>query len=217
MADVTPSGEYREVVDGVYEIICGDNGMEYRSFLTASRTPTLIDTGWKSTTRALISAIESIGIEPERLLITHGDPDHVGGFGAIVDQYQVETWVPNETSGLNERDVDHRFCHRDRIGPFEAIYLPGHKQDNYSFVDERRGILFTGDSLYGSDLRGLPPGYLLLPPRAFSQNLNTAEENLARLLDYEFDHALVSHGSSVLENAKSILEAYVLFSGHPGR
>ena len=42
-----------------------------------------------------------------------------------------------------------------------------------------------GDAASGADQRGLPAGYFHLPPAVYSQDLNQAEENLARLLDYE--------------------------------
>jgi len=41
------------------------------------------------------------------------------------------------------------------------------------------------------------------------RDLNDAERSLERLLEYEFDAGLVFHGSSVLEDAREKLEAYV--------
>ena len=72
-----------------------------------------------------------------------------------------------------------------------------------------------GDSVSGSDQRGLPAGYFHLPPAVYSEDLVQAETNLEKLLDYQFDAALVYHGSSVTENAHEILERYVNFPGKP--
>lgn len=72
-----------------------------------------------------------------------------------------------------------------------------------------------GDAVFGSDARGLPAGYFVLPPAYYSADLAAADENLARLLDYEFDAGLMYHGSSVTEDASEKIEAFVDFRGKP--
>lgn len=70
-------------------------------------------------------------------------------------------------------------------------------------------------AVFGSDLRGLPPGYFVLPPAAYSEDLVQADESLETLLDYEFEAALLFYGSSVTENAREKLAAFVEFPGKP--
>lgn len=204
-----------EIVESVYDLtyLTGP-GRRYRVYLFEKDVPTLIDAGYEETTDALIEEIDATGIEPERLLITHGDGDHIGGFNAIVDRYDVETWAPTETD-MPGFSPDHRFQDGEQIGRFEAIHVPGHSRDHYAFVDEVAGLLVTGDAVVGADLRGLPEGYLIAPPEVYSQDLAAAERNLERLLDYEFDVALVSHGTAVLDNAKQKLDQYVNFPRTP--
>lgn len=82
-------------------------------------------------------------------------------------------------------------------------------------IDTAEGFAVIGDALMGADLRGLPAGYLALPPAVYSDDLNAADRNLGALLDYEFDAALVFDGSSVLEDASKKLDTYVEFPGKP--
>ena len=199
-----------ELVDDVYDITCREvNGKRYRVFLLTGGTPTLFDTGFEATAETVIEGIESIGVEPERLIVTHADGDHVGAFDAIVDRYGPETWVPEQSDLDTDSDPDHRYGDGDRIGRFTAVHVPGHEPDNHVLIDEDAGLAVMGDAVSGADQRGLPAGYFHLPPGVYSQNLNEAEANLERLTEYDFDVGLVFHGSSVLERASEKLERYV--------
>lgn len=206
-----------ELASGVYDITCReeDSGKRYRVFLFTAGTPTLLDAGLADTTESVFDGVSEVGIEPERLVITHGDGDHIGGFDGIVDRYDVETWVPKQTDLDTEHVPDHRYGDGDRIGRFTAVHVPGHEPDNHALIDEDAGIAVMGDAVSGADQRGLPEGYFHLPPAVYSEDLNEAEENLTRLLDYDFDVGLVYHGSSVTENAREKLDRYVNFPGKP--
>ena len=199
-----------ELVEDVYDITCREtDGKRYRVFLFTDGTPTLFDTGFEATVEAVFGGIEAIGVEPERLIVTHADGDHVGGFDAIVDRYGLETWVPEASDLHTEYEPDHRYGDGDSIGRFTAVHVPGHKPDNHVLVDKDAGIAVMGDAVSGADQRGLPAGYFHLPPGVYSQDLNEAEANLERLGEYDFDVGLVFHGSSVLERASEKLERYI--------
>lgn len=202
-----------KVVDDVYDITCTEAVGRVRVYLFDGETPTLIDTGLPDTTDAVFEGVEAVGVEPERLILTHGDPDHAGGFDAVIDEYDPEVWAPEETELDAEHEPDHRYGGGERIGPFETIHVPGHTAGSSALIDEERGILVTGDTVFGSDFRGLPAGYLVAPTNYFSDDIAAAEENLEKLLAYDFDVALVFHGSSVLENAREKLDAFVNFPG----
>lgn len=206
-----------EILPGVYDITVreDDNGRRYRAYLVDDDVPTLFDAGLPDRTDALFEGIEATGLEPERLVLTHGDYDHVGGFDAVVDRYGVETYVPEQSEIDVERDPDHRYGDGDRIGGFEAVYVPGHLYDHHALVDEERGVLVAGDAVSGADLRGFPEGYLLPHAAVYAEDLKAAELNLDRLLEYDFDAALVYHGTSVTEGAWEVLDRYVNFPGRP--
>lgn len=201
-----------EILDGVYDITWQEGGgRRFRSFLLDADVPTLVDTCLEDATEELLDGIDEIGLEPERLLVTHSDPDHVQAYDAVLEEYDPETWVPQQS----ELDADEYFDDGDTVGQFEAVHVPGHAEDSYALVDEAESFAVIGDALMGSDLRGLPEGYLIMPPEVYSDDLNVAERNLEKLLDYEFDAALVFHGSSVLEDASEKLDVYVEFPGKP--
>ena len=200
-----------EVADGVWDITCivREGGGRIRAYLVEDDVPTLVDTGLPNTTDALFEGIAEVGHEPERVVITHGDGDHVGGYDAVVDRYDVETHVPEQTDPEAAPDPDHRFGDGDTVGSFVAVHMPGHEPDNYALVDEARGVAILGDALSGADQRGLPQGYFHLPPAYHSKDLVQAEESLTKLQAYDFDVGLVFHGSSVLEGARDVLDAYI--------
>ncbi|MWV63853.1 MBL fold metallo-hydrolase [Halorubrum sp. JWXQ-INN 858] len=205
-----------EIAPDVYDITCAErDGKRFRVFLLTAGTPTLFDAGLADTVDAVADGIESVGVEPERLVVTHGDGDHVGGFDGVVDRYDLETWVPAETDLDADHEPDHRYGDGDRIGRFRAVHVPGHKPDNHALIDADAGVAVLGDAVSGADQRGLPAGYFHLPPAVYSRDLNEAEENLDRLLTYEFDVGLVYHGSSVTEGARDTLDRYVNFPGKP--
>ncbi len=201
-----------EILDGVYDVTWQEGGgRRYRSYVLDDDVPTLVDTCLEDATDALFEGIEQTGVEPERLFVTHSDPDHVQAYDAVVEAYDLETWVPAQSA----LDGDHTFGDGDTVGRFDAIHVPGHAADSYVLIDEDQSVAIIGDALMGADLRGLPEGYLIMPPEVYSDDLNVAERNLQKLLDYEFDAALVFHGSSVLEEASDKLDSYVEFPGKP--
>lgn len=201
-----------EVASGVHDITCGEaNGKRYRVFLFEGDVPTLFDTGLESTVDAVIEGISEIGVAPERLIITHGDGDHAGGFDALVGEYDLETWVPAQTEA--DLNADNRYSDGNQIGQFEAIHMPGHKPDNHALVNEEAGVAVMGDALSGADQRGHPAGYFHLPPEVYSTDLSLAERSLEKLLTYDFEVGLVFHGSSVTESASEKLQRYVNFPG----
>lgn len=205
-----------EIQPGLYDITTrtragGDR--RYRVFVFDDDEVTMFDTGHGDTTDVLFEGVEEIGVEPTRLVITHGDGDHVDGFDDIVDEYGVETYVPEQSDFETEHDPDVRVSDGDTIGEFTAVYTPGHCEDHFAYVHEQRGVAILGDAVFGADLRGLPEGYFVLPPAHYSEDLNLADESLETLLEYEWDVGLVYHGTSVFEGAKDVLEAFVNFPG----
>tara|TARA_B110000263_G_scaffold246264_1_gene257074 strand:- start:889 stop:1560 length:672 start_codon:yes stop_codon:yes gene_type:complete len=208
---------FEEIFPGVYDITClaAEGNNRYRAYLFDDDVPTLIDCARRDTTDALLTGIEETGLSPGRLIITHGDGDHVGGFDAVVDAYDVETWAPVESDFPSATPPTHRYQEGVQIGRFTTIHLPGHKDDNYGLIDEKAGIIIPGDAISGADQRGLPAGQFHLPPAVHTVNLNQAEETLEKILQYNFNSVLLFHGSNVLDGAHEKLDRYVNFPGKP--
>jgi glyoxylase-like metal-dependent hydrolase (beta-lactamase superfamily II) len=120
-----------EIVPDVYDITvrADANGRRYRAYLVDGVVPTLFDAGFADTTAALCDGVAATGLTPERLVITHGDPDHVGGFDPVVDRYDVETYVPAATTLETAHAPDNRYDDATQVGGFEAVHIPGHSPD----------------------------------------------------------------------------------------
>jgi glyoxylase-like metal-dependent hydrolase (beta-lactamase superfamily II) len=208
-------------IEGVHDITVRqlEAGRRFRSYLLDWDVPTLFDTGFQDTTEELLAGIEETGLVPERVIITHEDPDHTGGLSAVTDEYAVETWAPAADADAIASEwnatVDREYEDGDEIGPWRAIHCAGHTPGASVLLDEEEGIAVTGDVVFGADVRGLPAGYLVTPPEYYSADVAAAERNLETLLDHEFEIALVSHGTAVIESASEKLERYVQFPGKP--
>lgn len=203
-----------EIAPDVYDITVRETAdSRWRVFLFDGETPTLVDVGFEDTVDTVVAALDELGVTPERVVLTHGDPDHVGGLAGLVERYDLDVWAPEGVE--TDAPVDHRFGDGDDVGPFTAVHTPGHTASHHSLVDEEAGVAVVGDALFGSDSRGLPEGYFVLPPAFYSADVAAADESLARLLDYEFDVGLLYHGSSVTSDAREKLAAFVDFAGKP--
>jgi glyoxylase-like metal-dependent hydrolase (beta-lactamase superfamily II) len=206
-----------EIEPGVWDITTrqDDNGRRYRAFLFEDDVPTLVDTGHGATVETLFAGVADVGVEPERLLITHGDGDHAAGADAVVDRYGVEVYAPADEALACDLEPDVRFGDGGGIGDFTAVSVPGHTAHHHALVHEPRSVAALGDAVVGADLRGLPAGRFVLPPGVYSADLNRADASLENLLAYDFDVGLVAHGSSVTENARDKVERFVAFPGKP--
>lgn len=200
-----------EVVDGVFDLTLTNEPARYRSFLFDWEVPTLVDTGPSEATEALLSRLRSIETTPERMILTHAHHDHVGGFDAVVEEYDVETCVPEQSELQTEHRPDERFSHEASVGPFTAVHIPGHCEDNYALVAADEPVAVMGDAVIGSDWRGLPEGYFIPVEGIYSDDLVRAEYYLERLQEYAFDVGLVFHGSSVFDDARTKLDRFLDF------
>jgi|AntDeeMinimDraft_5_1070356.scaffolds.fasta_scaffold00979_9 glyoxylase-like metal-dependent hydrolase (beta-lactamase superfamily II) len=210
-----PTGEISTTIaPDVYDItISTARDARWRVYLFDGETPTLVDTGFEDTVDVLVDELETLGIVPKRVVITHDDPDHIGGLSGVVERYDIESWVP---AGVEtDVSIDNRYGDGESVGPFTAVHVPGHTPSHHALVDEAPGIAVLGDAVFGLDARGLPAGGFVLSTAFFSADLAAADENLDRLLDYEFEVGLVYHGSSVTEKASEKLASFVDFAGKP--
>lgn len=212
----------RELAPDVYELPVTDDDPDrtVRAYLFDDADgSTLVDAGLESTTDALFAGLDELGASPDRVIVTHYDGDHVGGLPAVAERFNPTVYLPEPTEEAAVAlpdDADVRaYGDGDAVGPFEAVRLPGHCPENHGLVDSDRGVAVAGDAVSGSDQRGLPAGYPILPPAVFSDDLNRAEESLERLLDHEFDVLLVFHGSPITDAAGAKLERFVAFPGKP--
>ena len=201
-----------EIVPDVYDItVRRADDARWRVFCFDRTTPTLVDAGFADTVDVVAAAVAELGIVPERIVVTHGDPDHAGGLTGLIERFDLETWVPEGVAV--DIEPDHRFGDGDTVGQFVAVHTPGHTEAHHSLVDESSGVAVVDEALFGSDARGLPAGYFVLPTAYYSADVATADKSLSRLTEYDFAVGLVYHGSSVTEDASGKLARFVDFAG----
>lgn len=93
--------------------------------------------------------------------------------------------------------VDIRLEDRQLISGVRVIHVPGHTPGSIMMLDERSGILFTGDSIRneGGGLDG--------PPAQFSSEIEETYWHIReKVLDLEFDSLLPGHGEPLMRGAK---------------
>ncbi len=110
-----------------------------------------------------------------------------------------------------EKDVEEMSVHADKTfkdgellpGGMWVIQLSDQKSSGESalFLQQGKGILLVGDALIGK-----PAGSLSLLPSEKYADAAKAREGLRRLLKYNFDSLLVGDGTSILSNAKVVVE-----------
>ncbi|WP_226481101.1 MBL fold metallo-hydrolase [Natrinema amylolyticum] len=204
----------RELSDGIHAIEFD----HVRVFVLEDRpegTVTLVDASFPDDGEELANILEAEFGGLDRLLITHGDEGHFGGAPALLKRFEPELAVPAGAKGFYEvLDVepDIEFVDEDLLaGGIRAIEIPGHTVAATAFLLEADRTLIAGDTLEGSDRRGLPPGYLVPPAEQFNDDSHAAaERNLVKLFDYEIDTVLVHHGTSVREEPLEKLNDWLL-------
>ncbi|WP_254534981.1 MBL fold metallo-hydrolase [Halomarina litorea] len=202
------TSDVTELAAGVYDITCVRRAEgRIRAFLVDADSPTLFDAGLPDTADTLVEGIESTGVTPEQVAVTHADFDHVGGADAVCDAFDADLLVP-EGSDPDVETTPTFYGAGETVAGFEAVHVPGHRGHQHAWVNEERGVAVLADAVSGADQRGLPQGYFHLPPAKYTDDLNLAEENLAAFREYDFEVGLVYHGSSVLDGASETLHEY---------
>lgn len=138
------------------------------------------------------------------ILITHSHGDHIANLTIIKRKTGAEVMAGSgDADRIKERtgvDVGRRLLHGDVVdacGGIEAIGVPGHSEGNLSFYLRRNKAVIAGDTIFG-DLEG----NLHAPPEKYSQDAEMAARGVRRLLEYDFDVLLISHGKNLMSDAK---------------
>ena len=204
------------VVPGVYQ----RRPAHAKALYTAEGTP-FFDTGPESAREDLRAFVDEVG-DVDRFFLSHAHPDHVSNVGRVLDAYDPEVVVPeNEPlddaatgTGIDLDDADVvEVADDDTVAGARVIEVPGHTDGICgSYLPEAETFL-ASDVVDGTDRRGLPAGHLLPPPAVYSHD-PAAETNLERLLDLDFETAVVTHGSNVTSEARLKLERYLDFANH---
>lgn len=101
-----------EIATDVYDLTLAElNGGRYRVFLFDGTTPTLVDAGLGDTTDAVVERLDELDVQPERLVVTHGDSDHRFGDGDDVGRFTA-VHTPGHTPSAGSRSRQSTFSRR---------------------------------------------------------------------------------------------------------
>lgn len=200
---------------------------------------TLIDTGTPGAVHAILDAITAKGWalhNVRRIIITHGDADHMGSAaklkkatGALVGCHTVEKTLLERPSRrkpaswwlrpifasmqllpqFNPLPVAPDELYVDgQVLPegFIVVHTPGHSAGHISLLHREKRVLIVGDALSN---RG---GNLTLPPPYFTPDMKNAERSawkLAKKYGDDFDAAVFGHGPPIPQNASHRFKALV--------
>lgn len=199
-----------EILNGVWTVeLSKADGLDNEAYLlNCAEGVVLVDTGctpedMESISRELTAMGRGWG-DIKLILISHEHGDHIENLTKLKRMTDAQVMVgEGDVSGVESQTgvkVDKSLKHGDFIhmcGGIEAIHVPGHSVGNLSFYLQKQKAIIAGDTIFGDDKGNLYP-----PPEKYSLDVRMAEAGIKRLLFYDFDALLLSHGKNLLKNAK---------------
>jgi glyoxylase-like metal-dependent hydrolase (beta-lactamase superfamily II) len=198
-----------EVMKGVHAIDLSEPGrLSLECYiLNCDEGVVLIDTGMTESAIDLIGAeLDSIDKgwgDIEKVLITHKHGDHINNLAKVKELTGVEVLSHSgdagdikESTGVEVKGLEHGdtlpYC-----GGIEVVHVPGHSEGNCCYYLPKKKAMIAGDTIFGDD-----EGNLEAPPERYCLDVEQAAREIKRLMDYDFDALLITHGKNTLKGAK---------------
>lgn len=205
-----------KVLENVYSIDhseAGDHSLE-TWVLDCGEGVVLIDGGMRE------NAVENIGKELKSMgkgwgdvkliLVTHKHGDHVKNLprlveltGAPVKAEEHEAPLIEAAVGVKVGKLKHKqvlnYC-----GGVEVVHVPGHSEGNACYYLRKHRAMIAGDTIFWD-----PQGGLIPPPEKYCLDVKQATQMIRRLLDYNFDYLLITHGKDIMGDAKKRVQSLV--------
>jgi glyoxylase-like metal-dependent hydrolase (beta-lactamase superfamily II) len=174
----------------------------------------VIDTGTGFNFVRLFDFMKRLKIDPDKVkwvINTHYHFDHIGGNGYFpnakiaiheADAAALEKGDAQKTNAaffngkIHPMKVEKKLKEGDVIVGLKVIHTPGHTPGSICLYDEKRKILFSGDTIFsdGVGRTDMPGG-----------NEDHLGKSLEKLSKIDVKKMLPGHGELVLENAKKII------------
>lgn len=138
---------------------------------TATRRAVIIDPGGEAP--RILRLLEELKLEPERILLTHGHLDHVGGTADLVEHLHLPVTGPHRDDAflihalerqcemfgvppLRGFEPDEWLTHGDRIqvgeATLEVLHCPGHTPGHVVFFYAAGRLAQVGDVLFAGSI-----------------------------------------------------------------
>ncbi|MHA1792745.1 MAG: MBL fold metallo-hydrolase [Promethearchaeota archaeon] len=209
-----------KILDSIYMV--EGRGFDSNMYLIVNddKEITLIDTGHDEDRKYLLDYIENIGLKPDNItdiILTHVHVDHSGGLKVLVDKFGSRVHVfEKEADAIEKGDltvtlagmfkgyfdavkVDHVMKEGEIYSfgayNFKIINTPGHTAGSICLLEEKNGILISGDTVFADGSFGridFPTG-----------DGNALVESLEKLAALNIDILLPGHMRSVIGGAKT--------------
>ncbi|MEK7475772.1 MAG: MBL fold metallo-hydrolase [Candidatus Coatesbacteria bacterium] len=95
----------------------------------------------------IVAAVESAGVAPAFILVTHGHGDHDGALAEVLRRWPVP---------VVRAEPGREFAVGGMRGRVREV--PGHTEDSVVFIFDARRVAFTGDALFARSLGGTRGG-----------------------------------------------------------
>jgi glyoxylase-like metal-dependent hydrolase (beta-lactamase superfamily II) len=204
-----------KILENVYSIDhSADKNHSMESWILDCDKTILIDGGMTPEhVKGIGKELESIGKgwkDVTLILVTHKHGDHINNLpelveltGAPVKAQKLEAPLIEAAKGIKVESLENHevlpYC-----GGIEVIHVPGHSEGNCCFYLKKHKAIIAGDTIR-SDVEGV----ITPPPERYCLDVEQATREIKRLLDYDFDYLIYTHGKDTMEGAKEKVRALV--------
>jgi len=217
-----------EIINGIHRIDEASENMAHANvyLVTNGKELAIIDTGTPGNAQKIIDYVEKKGFEPtdvKFIVLTHHHMDHVGSAKQLRDLTNAQVAVhendadyvsgqrplpvpkharPRAAVTIESVPVDIRLKEGDKIAGLVVHLLPGHTEGSIMLLDEKRKVLFTGDSLrYDSK-------EVTCSPEEYCSDVGEMIGSIAKASKLDFEVMLPGHGQPLKVNASHMVRNY---------